>query len=725
MHRRLALVCLLLLLPLSPRAQQSPTPAVALQQTRQEPAILLADQVFITRDRTLVAQGNVEAFQGTTRIRASAIRYSQSAGSLVIEGPIVLSDGEDTTILADAAELTDDLRNGLLTGARMILDQQLQLAALQLNRVEGRYSQLYKAAVTACKVCDDGRPPLWQIRAKRVIHDQAEQQLYFDEATFRIRSVPIFYLPRLRLPDPTLERSRGFLTPSIRTTSQLGVGIKVPYFIPIGRSRDLTVTPYLSSSTRTLELRYRQAFRNGRIEFNGAVTRDDLRPDKTRGYLFGTGAFDLPRDFKLTFALESVSDRAYLTEYGYSDKDRLTSELTVQRSQRDEYIRASFYNIQSLRVDENNDTLPTLVLDGRYERRFHPVRLGGEIRLSLQAHSHRRNSDSPIDGPDPDTVVDGRDVVRINGEIDWLRRYVSGGGLVGDVRLGGSFGFFDITQDNTFAQNHADVVPHASIALRYPLARRGANGVAHLLEPVAQIAWTGGDRLAIPNEESTRVEFDQGNLLALSRFPRPDRRERGTVGALGLSYSRIDPAGWDAHLTFGQVFRRRADAAFSDTSGLTGTSSDLLVAAQLRSGALSLTGRGLFEGDFGVSKAEVRGDWTFRRGRLGGSYVWLEVDPTEDRTQAVSEITLDGAYRINDQWAAAADMRFDTAADRAAVAGLGVTYNNECVTVDLSVRRRYSSSTSVEPSTDIGFNIGLRGFSATTGTERYVRSCRN
>ena len=109
------------------------------------------------------------------------------------------------------------------------------------------------------------------------------------DLSFLIRNVPVFYLPRLRLPDPTLDRATGFLTPSIRTTSQLGTGLKIPYFIKIGDHKDLTLTPYLSSRTRTLELRYRQAFARGRIEFNGAVTRDDERPDSTRGYVFGYG----------------------------------------------------------------------------------------------------------------------------------------------------------------------------------------------------------------------------------------------------------------------------------------------------------------------------------------------------------------------------------------------------------------------------------------------------
>lgn len=712
--RLILLIVSLCVLPFAALAQETPL----------RPAVLVADQVFITRDRTLVAQGNVEAFQGEVRLRANAIRYSQQDGSLVIEGPIVLQDGDDTVILADAAELSAGLRDGLLTGARLILNQKLQLAATQIDRVDGRYSQLYKTAVTSCQICETGEAPLWQIRAKRVVHDELEQQLYFDEAQFLIRDVPVFYLPRLRMPDPTLERATGFLAPYPRTTSQLATGIKIPYFIKIGDHKDLTLTPYLSSRTRTLEFRYRQAFKRGRIEFEGAISRDDERPDETRGYVFGFGNFDLERDYKLFFNIETTSGRSYLTDYGYSEKDRLKSELTVSRARRDEYIRGSLINYETLRDDEINDNQPTLVLNGTWQKRMFPQAFGGEVRFTLDAHSHRRWSDVDTD-TDGDGVADGRDVVRINGSLEWLRRDTFSNGLVADTRLGANFGAFDVTQDAAFPQNTADVTGYASLALRYPMVRQGAGGVVQMLEPVVQVGWSGGSRLNIPNDESTRVEFDEGNLLDISRFPSPDRRERRGVAAIGLNWARLDPKGWDAYVTVGQVIRDRQDPAFSNSSGLMGTSSDFLLAAQIQSqSGISLTGRGIFDDDFTFAKAELRGDWTFNRGRLGGSYIWLESDLAEERPQDISEITLDGDYKINEHWTASADWRFDNAADRAAAAGLGLTYSNECVSVDLSVSRSYSSSTSVEPSTNIGFNVGLRGFAASNGTESYVRTCK-
>lgn len=703
--RRAFLACCLLIWPLMSAAQETPA----------SPAVLIADELLIANDRELIARGNVEAFQGTTRITASEIRYDRTNGALTITGPITLQDGDGITVLASAAELDATLRTGLLTGARMVFDQQLQLAAVQIQRVNARYSQLYKTAVTSCQICTDGSPPLWQIRAKRVVHDKQERQLYFDDAQFLIGNVPVFYIPRLRLPDPTLDRATGFLFPELRQASQFGIGIKIPYFINIAPDRDLTVTPYLSSRTRTLELRYRQAFRNGRIEFNGAVSRDEERPSETRGYLFAEGSFNLRNDFKLEFDIEVTTDDAYLRDYGYSDKDRLDSAISISRARRDEFILGELVAFKSLRDEDINSDLPTLVGDALYEARYFPSALGGELRFGANAHSHYRYSDVDITG---------RDVSRLSAEADWLRSWTLSGGIRADVTLGAAADLFNITQDSTTPQTQTQLSPRGAIALRYPMLRRGQNGVTQFLEPIVQIGWVSGDRLDIPNEESTRVEFDGGNLLSLSRFPEADRRERGRTAAIGVNWARFDPEGYETSLTLGQVLRENADEAFTVTSGLTETVSNYLVAGQMKSpDGWTLTARTLFDDELDFAKAEIRGDLNGKRTTLSGSYVWLTRDVEEDRPDSIAEIALDGSYRVDRYWTANADWRYDISLDRAATTGVGFTYENQCVSVAFSVDRRFATSTTLEPSTTLGLSIALRGFSARKGTETYSRTC--
>lgn len=705
----------------------APSKALAQQLPTEKSAVLVADQVFTSGNSLLIAEGNVEALFGTSRLKASRIVYDRRAESLVIDGPITITDGDNILILASSAELDRNLENGLLRGARLVLNQQLQLAAQQMNRVSGRYSQLYKVAVTSCRVCETGKPPLWQIRAKRVVHDQIARQLYFEGAQFRVRDVPVFYLPRLRLPDPTLSRAAGFMIPSIRRNSQLGTGVKIPYFIPIGKHRDITLTPYFSSEIRTIEYRYRQAYRRGTLAVEGAVSQDTLLPGQTRAYVFAIGRFALNHGYTLEFDIEATIDNSYLLDYDYSEKDRLDSEVAVTRTTRDEYIRAAFTQYHSLRVTENNATLPTLIGDVRYERRFLPKSVGGELRLGAEIHSHFRYSNLTTDGPDSDIWADGRDVTRLNANASWLRTWTLAAGLRASTTAALDIDSFHTAQIGSTADaSTVAVTPAVAVSLRWPLRKTTATGVSYVIEPMAQVAWVGGTAPNVANDESTRVEFDEGNLLAISRFPSVDRREYGLSAALGANWTRYDPTGWQMGLSIGRVYRDIATSDFTLSSGLGGTVSDLLLAGYFKNSAgISFSGRGLFNNGFNVSKAEARAGWRNTKMAVGASYVWLGADVSEDRAATVSEWSIDGSYRISRHWIGTANWRYDVATNTTAQAGFGLQYRNECVDITLSASRRFTSSIILTPSTDFSFTVGLRGFSAKTSDKSYTRTCSN
>ncbi|MCV2891722.1 LPS-assembly protein LptD [Lentibacter sp. XHP0401] len=697
------------------------------------PAMLVADSVYLDGKTRLVAQGRVEALAGESRITASKITYDRATEQLTIEGPIRIEQDGDISVLASSAEMDPRFQNAILRGARLVLNQQVQLAAYQMNRVNGRYSQLYKTAVTSCHICNAGEPPLWQIRARRVIHDQAEKQLYFEGAQLRVRDVPIFYLPYLRLPDPTLERASGFMIPSLSSSSTLGTGVRLPYFIKLGDHRDLTLAPYLRTKSRSLEFRYRQAFLRGDISFEGAYSRDDLLPGETRGYFFGGGAFSLQNDYQLSFDIEATLDDTYLVDYSYSSKDRLDSEIALTRAKRDSYTNAALVHYYTLRTDESNSTIPSLIADFAHERRYFPRGLGGELRMSAALHSHYRSSDDDTDS-DLDGIIDGRDVTRLGAEVSWRRNWTLRRGLQAQVLAGVAADQFYTAQDSTRPSSAAEITPMAALTLRWPLQKFTKNGAQHIVEPFMQIGWVGGTNSDVANDESTRVEFDEGNLLSLSHFPAADRRERGASLSYGVNWSRTGREGWESTLTMGHILRQEAllDAststgfAFSSSSGLSGKNSDVLLAGQLRSPTgLALTGRALFGTDLDLTKAEARGTWQKDRFGFGASYVWLDADADEDRTAIVAELSLDGLYRFSRHWTGTTNMRYDVTAERAAEAGVGLQYRNECVKVDLSLSRRFTSSTILTPSTEMSLTVGLLGFNASSQDKSYARKCKD
>lgn len=722
-------------------AQDTPAPAAAALRDR---ATLIADRVYLAGDRVLTAEGSVEVFYRDARLQAPRIIYHGAADRLTIEGPITLIDGDRSVILADSADLSADLTEGVLFSARMMLDRQLQLAAVEVKRDGGRYSQMSKVVVSSCRVCPHNLVPLWEIRSRRVVHDQQTRQLYFDHAQFRVAGVPVFYLPRLRMPDPTVERATGFLVPKVRTTSALGPGLKLPYFLALGPDKDLTVTPYYApGNSKTLELRYRQAFRNGKIELEGAVSDDEIRPGDTRGYVFGSGEFALPREFRLDLRLQAVTDRAYLLNYGIdgtggtgvpggastidttsgaTEIDRLASGAVLSRARRNEYVEARLFHFRSIRPGEDNDTLPTLVGDAEIRRRFAPAYLGGEAQLGLQLHSQRRDSSVDFDS-DGDGLVDGRDLTRLSASLDWGRSWTLSNGMVASLGAQTAGDFYWIGQDAGFDDSVTRITPAASAELRWPWLRTGRRAT-DVIEPVVQLVWTPDHRQRVPNEDSQIVEFDEGNLFGFGRFPGADRRELGTRLNLGLGWTRVDQAGWTLGVTGGRVLRTRDLHQFTEGSGLAGLRSDWLVAARFQTaGGIEVMNRALFDDNLDFAKDELRLALRSDRYDLATSYLWLDRDLAEGRPVPTSELAMQAGLQLTPYWRASAGGRYDLEADEAVRAAFGLTYRNECATIDLSLSRRFTDSSTVNSSTDFNLSVVLGGFGAGSGGSAPKRSC--
>ena len=678
----------------------------------QDRATLVADNVMITSEDTLIASGHVEVYFRGQRLTASSIEYDQTADRLIISGPIRIEDGNGNVFLAEQADLSADLAEGILVSARLVLNQRLQLAAAELVRADGgNLTAMRRVAASSCTICPGNPTPLWEIRAREVIHDAAARQIYFRDASLRFYGVPVLYLPTLRVPDPTLKRATGFLMPVLRSTTALSTGLKLPYFIILGESRDLTITPYLTFlGNQTVELRYRQAFRNGNLVVEGAATRDDLGPVNPRGYLRASGTFDLGQDYLLAFQGVSVTDPAYLLDYGVTDADRLNSQIALTRTQRDLSLSTRLIGFQSIRDGESNGTLPTTVTDLAYEWRFEPALVGGMAGLRLDGHSDYRSSESPIDN-NGDGVADGRDLERVSLALDWRRNWITANGLAIGAMTTLAADAYSIAQDAGFAGTPQRLSGAAGLELRWPLMRSNPDGVLQLFEPILQFVTSTAQDTAIPNGDSTLVEFDEGNLFSLDRYPGADAVEAGSRMNLGVSYLRDDPSGWSFGATVGRVVRLSDLGQFSNASGLAGQKSDWLVAWSLENqDGLALTNRLVIDDTLSLTKGELRFDFANPSIELSGSYQYLLADASEYRQETASEIVLAARRDLTANWSADLSTRYDLRADRLARAGLDLDFRNECIALTLSLSRRYTSSTSVEPSTDFGLSVELLGF---------------
>jgi LPS-assembly protein len=348
------------------------------------------------------------------------------------------------------------------------------------------------------------------------------------------------------------------------------------------------------------------------------------------------------------------------------------------------------------------DALPDRQIETSYQRDLPSPRFGGLTTIRIDAAALNR--------PSSDDII-GRDMSRIGFGVDWSRRSVLGRGLVVDTEAALRIDAYNIGQDSRFETNSLRAAPRVATELRWPHARTISSGVSEILEPILRldIANISGDD--VPLEDSRIVEFDEANLFAPSRFPGIDGIEDGSRAAVGVNWHRSDPSGWEANFAFGRVASLDGTLEFSDTSGgADADQSEWLLAGRLSFGdRLWVSSRSLFDDNVDFTLSETRVDWQADRGMLTSSYLFAQPEPVAGRFEKLAEWAFGGALDLNENWTANADWRYDLNEGRAARAGLGVDFSTDCIRIDLSVSRRYATSTSVTPTTDFSFRVSLLG----------------
>jgi LPS-assembly protein len=254
------------------------------------------------------------------------------------------------------------------------------------------------------------------------------------------------------------------------------------------------------------------------------------------------------------------------------------------------------------------------------------------------------------------------------------------------------------------------------LEFRWPLARLDAGGGQQLLEPVVQLIGARRRLAMLPNEDHLMPELDGGNLFAPLRYAGLDAPDDGTRLNAGLRWHRHDPAGWSVETLVGRVWRRGAgpDFAAGHFQPLGRARSDWLVAGRLETGSGAALGLRVLVGeDRTVSRGELSLDWRPSIGTgVMARYLHVPANPAEDRAQALNEWSVDLTHRFESGWRGTLGWDYDLGTREWGAARAGLEFRNECLAVDVSLSRRFASSTNLTASTRFGLRFELLGLSS-------------
>ena len=144
------------------------------------PVLLLADEINHDEELgTVVARGKVEIAQGNRTLLADSVSYNQKTDTVSASGNVVLHEPSGEVVFAEFVELSDQLKNGVIKRIRVLLDDESRFAANSAVRKDGNKTRMRRAVYSPCKLCekDPDAPPLWQLKAERVEHDQEAREI--------------------------------------------------------------------------------------------------------------------------------------------------------------------------------------------------------------------------------------------------------------------------------------------------------------------------------------------------------------------------------------------------------------------------------------------------------------------------------------------------------------------------------------------------------------------
>ena len=217
--------------------------------------LVQADELKYDYTNNLVAAvGNVQIYYRGSSLEADKVVYDEKNKRLTAEGNARLTEPDGRITYGQFIDLTDDYRDGFVDSLRLDMPDESHFAAVRADRANGNTTVMQNGVYTACEPCKDDpkKPPEWQFRAVRIIHDENEKMLYFEDGAIDLFGLPVAWFPFLSMPDPTVKKKSGFLIPSVSSNSAYGYGIQTPYFFNLAPSYSLLLSPTFTTQQGVL-----------------------------------------------------------------------------------------------------------------------------------------------------------------------------------------------------------------------------------------------------------------------------------------------------------------------------------------------------------------------------------------------------------------------------------------------------------------------------------------
>ena len=719
------------------------------------------------------AVGNVQMFFNGTSIEADKVIYDQKTKRLHAEGNIRLTDADGKITYANIMDLSDDYRDGFVDSLRVDSPEQTRMAATRADRSSGNYTVFENGVYTACAPCKDDpkKPPLWQVKGARIIHDQTDKMMYFENAQLEFFGVPMAYLPYFSTPDPTVKRKTGFLMPYITSVSTYGFGVETPFYWAIAPDYDATFSPRITSRQGVLfQGEFRQRLIDGSYQIR-AYGIDQLDRSAFTGQP-GDRQFRGGVDTKGQFALNDkwvwgwdgvlLTDYYFFSDYRLAQyKDTLGSFLSLPTEAISQLYLSGVGNrsyfdartIYYLSYSGNQSQVPIVhpVID--YSNVLNRNLLGGEFSYKTNFTSLSRDTAAfdPITilasnngwclptSADPTVKIPTNCLLRgipgtytrASAEAQWRRSFTDDWGQIWtpfaklrvdavDASISNQPGVSNfLPVGDTQALR---VMPTVGLEYRYPFINVQPWGTT-TIEPIAQVIIRPNETYAgkLPNEDAQSMVFDASNLFSVDKFSGYDRVEGGGRANVGVQATTQFDRGGSVNVLFGQSYQlfglnSFAVANVTNTgldSGLDKPRSDYVARINYSPNrTYTFSTRARFdEQTLDVQRFEAEGRASFDRWSVSLMYGNYAAQPELGYLTRREGLLGTGSIKVAANWVVSGAARWDLVTNQINQYTIGAGYVDDCFVLAANYVTSYTYAAGSTPPVlnhSVMLQIGLR-----------------
>lgn len=675
-------------------------------------------------------------------IRADHVTYDRVKGTIIATGHVLMIDEHDNVMWGDEVRLHESFDDIFLKSLRVLLNREEgRILARSGHRQQGKKTIFRDVVYSPCDVCRVSPNPIWQIRAQKVVHDQDTRTMRYNNALLDILGVPVMYTPYFEHPDPKVKRKTGLLAPLYGRSNDLGIFVRVPYFIALSDRHDMTVSPMITTKQGpALSSEYRRQEGRGELHVDGSITqshklhRESLRreqtstgpvqsvPPKNRYHILSKARFELSEKDLITAEINRASDTTYLRRYNVvNSQQKLAHNKNLYSFAGYEHFEErSYLGIKghSFQTDQQKYT-PHIFPLARFLTSTRSGQYGEYLAFDASVLNMRR----------PDGVINVSSRAKscmsgtLHGHIPFVFRSGHVIELDGRVRADA----YHIKHYQTTAMSlrtHYDtgrIAPSMSVGWRYPLMRMTQYG-QHTLEPMIQyVATTKSlNTLKVPNEDSRLSELSDINLFMWQRTSGMDRIEDGQRVVYGCSTGLYGDQGRRMSLFLGQSYqliRRpsvligaghpyRSMPMYSSTQA-----SDYVTRIQLVPHRdIRVYYRGRFSGQRGRHRmSEIASHFGTHPVMVSTSYTYVNRVDTP-LNQAIQQLNTKLSAQITQTWRTAIAhtrnlSKFERNARAISVLG---EYENDCLTLSMGVFRSHYRDRDLTPDHGVMVQVSFK-----------------